>query len=274
MRVTVLGSGSTGNAVLIDAGTTKVLVDAGLSARELTRRVAGVGVDIADLDGILITHEHGDHAGGLRVLLKSVACPVFMSGATRDAYIRERRNISDSEPQKRVEILKNRVVEIESSRDFRIGEIDFHPFCVPHDAADNFGFIARHNGVKLATVLDFGSFTTLIKDSLRGCDGIIIESNHDRAMLKACAVYSWDLKQRILSNSGHISNEELADWLTMEFDGTARHIVLAHLSQRANEPHLARLTAQTALKLRPALFQTDTQITVSSAITPTEWLEF
>ena len=96
MRLTVLGSGSTGNAVLISAGETRVLVDAGMSARELARRLAVVGEDIARLDGVVITHEHGDHAGGLRVLLKSLQCPVYISGETRDAYIRERAHNSSS----------------------------------------------------------------------------------------------------------------------------------------------------------------------------------
>ena len=274
MKFTVLGSGSTGNSVVICTEKTKVLVDVGLSAKETLRRLALVGIDFSTLDAILITHEHGDHAGGLRVLLDTVKCPVFISGETRNAYLREKANKLNNEPQKRADTLKNRVVEIESSRDFRIGDIDFEPFSVPHDAADNFGFVAKSAGVKVATVLDFGCFTTLIKDKLRNCDGIVIESNHDRDMLKTCPIYSWDLKQRILSSSGHISNEDLAEWLLNEFDGAARQIVLAHLSQRANEPHLARLTAQIALQMRSPLFKAETAITISYHREPTEWIEF
>ncbi|HEX8248432.1 MAG TPA: MBL fold metallo-hydrolase, partial [Pyrinomonadaceae bacterium] len=130
MRFTVLGSGSTGNAVLITAGKTKVLVDAGLSAKEILRRLVCVGEDCAGLDAVLITHEHSDHAGGLRVLLKTLGCPVYISGATRDAYIREKAR-TDDEPRKRAEALSGRTEEISSSRDFRVGEIDFHPFTVP-----------------------------------------------------------------------------------------------------------------------------------------------
>lgn len=274
MRFTVLGSGSTGNAILICTEKTKILVDVGLSAKETLRRLALVGVDFSDLDAILITHEHSDHASGLRVLLNTVTCPVFMSGATREAYLREKINKENNEPQKRFEAIKNRHVEIESSQDFRIGDIDFEPFSVPHDAADNFGFVARNAGLKVATILDFGCFTTLIKDKLRNCDGIVIESNHNGDMLKTCPIYSWDLKQRILSRTGHISNEDLAEWLTLEFDGAARQIVLAHLSQRANEPHLARLTAQTALQMRSPLFKAETKVTISYHKEPTEWIEF
>lgn len=274
MKFTVLGSGSTGNAILISTEKTKILVDAGLSAKEIIRRLALVGVDFCELDAILITHEHSDHANGLRVLLNSVKCPVYLSGATLDAYLREKSNKTNNEPKKRQDAVKNRIVEIESSKDFRIGEIDFEPFSVPHDAADNFGFVAKHAGIRLATVTDLGHLTTLVKQKLQNCDAIILESNHDRNMLKACAIYNWDLKQRILSNTGHLSNEEVSDWLTGEFDGAARHIVLAHLSQRANEPHLARLTAQTALQMRAPLFKAETEITISYHREPTDWIEF
>lgn len=276
IKFTVLGSGSTGNAVLISTEKTNVLVDAGLSAREILRRLAIVGVDNADLDAVLITHEHSDHAGGLRVLLNTVKCPVYVSRATEDSYYDTRKGNykGSSEAVKRRDALKCRSVEIESSREFRIGDIDFEPFNVPHDAADNFGFVAEHCGVRIATLMDFGHITALIKEKLRGCDAIIVESNHSRDMLRACPVYTWDLKQRILSRTGHLSNEDLADWLTDGFDGSARHIVLAHLSQRANEPHLARLMAETALKLRPSLFKAETKITISRPKEPTDWIAF
>lgn len=276
MRFTVLGSGSTGNAVLISSEKTNVLVDAGLSAKEILRRLFDVGVDPADLDAVLITHEHTDHAGGLRVLLRSVKCPVYISPGTEDAYYSTRKGVQngDSESSKRVEALKDRTVEIESSQDFRIGDFDFEPFSVPHDAVDNFGFVARRNGVKVATLMDFGHITPLIKEKLNGCDAIVIESNHSRDMLRACSVYTWELKQRISSKTGHLSNDDLADWLTNDFDGSARHIVLAHLSQRANDPALARITAESALQMRSPLFAAETKISLSGYKEPTEWIEF
>ncbi len=273
MRFTVLGSGSTGNAILITAGETRVLVDAGLSARETVRRLALVGEDASKLDGIIITHEHGDHAGGLRVLLKSLTCRVYISGETREAYIGERQGVSGVEPRKRLDALRDRTEEIVSSRDFRIGAIDFHPFTIPHDAADNFGFTATHEGVCVATLMDFGHITTLITERLRGCAAIILESNHSRDMLKACDVYPWELKQRILSRTGHLSNEDVAEWLRDGFDGTARHIVLAHLSQRANNPYLAKISAEVALQARAPLFPAETEITLSFPKEPTPWIE-
>ncbi len=276
MRITVLGSGSSGNAVLISTDNTKVLVDAGMSAREILRRLGEVGVSADNLDAVLLTHEHGDHAGGLRVLMGSVSCPVYLSRATEDAFYDTRKGgqNGDSESSKRRSALKERTVEIESSRDFQIGDIDFEPFSVPHDAVDNFGFVAKKNGVRIATLMDFGHISELIKEKLKGCDAIVIESNHSRDMLRACSMYTWDLKQRIMSRNGHLSNEDLYDWLAGEFDGSARHIVLAHLSQRANEPHLARITAETALQMRAPLFRAETKITVSHPKQPTAWIQF
>jgi phosphoribosyl 1,2-cyclic phosphodiesterase len=276
MKVTVLGSGSTGNAVLISSERTNVLIDAGMSAKEILRRLFEMDVDPCDLDAVLITHEHSDHAGGLRVLMRSIGCPVYISAITLDAFydtLAGGQN-GESEASKRKTALKDRTVEIESTREFRIGDIDFHPFSVPHDAADNFGFVAKKDGIRIATLMDFGHITDLVKESLRGCDAIVVESNHSRDMLRACSVYTWDLKQRILSNVGHLSNEDLSDWLQSDFDGKARHIVLAHLSQRANEPHLARLMAETALQMRPPLFRAETKITVSGNRHPTDWISF
>ena len=278
MKFTVLGSGSTGNAVLISSETTNVLVDAGLSAREILRRLSVVGVDCADLDGILVTHEHSDHVGGLRVLLRSVECPVFVSSATEEAYYWTRagefNGNGESEATKRRDAMRGRVEEIESNREFRIGDIDFEPFSVPHDAVDNFGFVATHEGVRVATLMDFGCFTKAITAKLARCNALVVESNHSRDMLRTCPMYTWDLKQRIASRHGHLSNEDLADWLTNGFDGLADHIVLAHLSQRANEPHLARLTAEIALQMRAPLFPSQTKVSLSNHKEPTDWISF
>ncbi len=276
MKITVLGSGSTGNAVLICTENTRVLVDAGMSAKQIIDRFATVGIDPADLDGILVTHEHSDHAGGLRVLMKSVNCPVYISGETEYAFYSTRKGVNNGEGEgvRRRDALKDRTERIESDSEFRIGDIDFEPFSVPHDAADNFGFVAKKDGVRVATLMDFGCITTLIKEKLRGCNAIVIESNHSRDMLKTCPVYTWDLKQRIAGRNGHLSNEDLSDWLTEDYDGGAEEIVLAHLSQRANEPHLARLMAESALQMRPGLFRSQTKISVSSHHSPTDWIEF
>jgi len=277
MKFTVLGSGSTGNAILISTEKTNVLVDAGLSARELVRRLRDVGVEPKSLDAILVTHEHGDHIGGLRALMSIVDCPVYISGETEEAYYltRSRREQNGaSEASQRREALRERTVTIESCVEFRIGDLDFEPFSVPHDAVDSFGFVTRFQGVKVASLTDFGHISAVMKEKLRGCDAIIMESNHSVDMLRMCQQYPWSLKQRIMSRHGHLSNEDLYDWLLKDFDGSARHLVLAHLSQRANEPHLARIMAETALRERAPLFPPDTKITVSNHKEPTEWICF
>ena len=276
MKFTVLGSGSSGNAVLISSEKTTVLIEAGLSARETLRRLSLVGVDPKQIDGVIITHEHSDHIGGLRNLLSQVRCRVYITGATEEACYETRRSNGngESEESKRRSAMKDRTVSIDANKHFCIGDIDFEPFTVPHDAVDNFGFVAKNGGVKFAALTDFGYITRLMREKLRNCDGIFIESNHSRDMLRACPVYSWSLKQRIASKHGHFSNEDLADWLTNEFDGTARHIVLAHLSQRANDPSLARITAETALKMRAPLFPAETTITISNHKNPTDWIRF
>jgi phosphoribosyl 1,2-cyclic phosphodiesterase len=275
MKFIVLGSGSSGNTYLICSGKTRVLVDAGLSAREITRRLAHGGLSPSDLDGIVITHEHSDHVGGLRTLLSSVKCSVYISGETEEAYYRTfRSNGNGNESARRQDAMKGRAITIDSNKHFCIGDIDFQPFTVPHDAVDNFGFVAKSNGVCFAALTDFGHMTQLIRDNLNGCDLIYIESNHSRDMLRACPVYNWSLKQRIASKHGHFSNEDLADWMTNDFDGTAKHIILAHLSQRANDPALARITAETALQMRAPLFPAETKITLSHHAQPSEWFSF
>ena len=204
--------------------------------------------------GVIITQSMATTPAVCRAV-EMLARPFFCPGRNADAYIRERQGVSSDEPRRRAEALRDRTEEISSSHDFRIGEIDFHPFTIPHDAVDNFGFTATHDGIKIATLMDFGHVTTLVNEQLRDCAAIVIESNHSRDMLKACAVYPWELKQRILSRTGHLSNEDVAVWLREGFDGSAAHIVLAHLSQRANNPYVAKLSAEVALQERGSLFQ-------------------
>ena len=275
MKISVLGSGSTGNSVLVSTENTTVLVDAGLSAKQILLRLAEIGINYDDLDGVLITHEHSDHAGGLRVLKRTLECPVFISEKTKHAYLAPKNSKNgEKESKLRNDAIGDCSVKIESDREFRIGDIDFEPFSVPHDAADNFGFVARNRGYRIATLMDFGHFTPFINEKLKGCDAIVVESNHSIDMLRACPVYSWELKQRISSETGHLSNEDLSVWLSAEYDGSARDIVLSHLSQKANDPFLAKITAESALNARGPLFRSDTRITLSDKGKPTEWISF
>jgi phosphoribosyl 1,2-cyclic phosphodiesterase len=263
MRLIVLGSGSSGNALYIEAGAAAVLVDVGLSAKETARRMSEAGIDPARLAGIVVTHEHADHIKGVRVMSKTISAPVFISQATRA----ECRFPAEGDGIHWGEV-------ISSSQDFQVGDLEFHPFTIPHDGVDTFAFTVQAGGVKVGIVTDLGYITQLVAERLRGCDFIMIEANHDRDMLKV-GPYPWPLKQRIASNTGHLSNDEMARWLSEDFDGRASHIVLAHLSRQCNHPELARLSALQALDGRGALFYPDAErrVTVAHHDHATEWFE-
>ncbi|HXG66252.1 MAG TPA: MBL fold metallo-hydrolase [Blastocatellia bacterium] len=263
MRLIILGSGSSGNAIYVEAGETSVLIDVGLSAKETARRMTEVGLDPASLTAIVVTHEHSDHVKGVHVFSRTVAAPVFISDATRSEC---------RWPRGGVGIHWGEVIS--SSQPFQIGGLDFHPFTIPHDGIDTFAFTVEAEGVKVGVATDLGFITQLVAQRLRGCDLIVIESNHDRDMLKV-GPYPWPLKQRIASNVGHLSNDETARWLREDFDGRARYLVLAHLSRQCNHPELARLSALQALATRGSLFYPNAEERVKIAYhdRPTEWFE-
>lgn len=253
MRVRIIGSGSSGNVLYVESGDTRVLVDVGLSARETVRRLTEAGIDPSSIDGIIVTHEHGDHARGVSVFARSHDVPVYTTAATREACQFGRFEA------------KMRFAEVRSSESFQIGAIDFHPFTVPHDAVDSFAITIEANGTKVALVTDLGYITQLVCDRVRGADVLILESNHDVEMLKICPHYPWSLKQRVLSKHGHLSNDHVATFLAEEFDGRARHVVLAHLSKNTNHPEVARLAALQALDLRGPHFSFDAERRVKIA---------
>ncbi|MFN0085131.1 MAG: MBL fold metallo-hydrolase [Blastocatellia bacterium] len=237
MRICILGSGSSGNATLVVAGETRILIDCGLSARETLKRLQAVGEDPARLDAIVITHEHGDHARGLHVLSKTLHVPIYVSPAALDAC----------KLGERVRDLRLGAA-IGPSEDFEIGEIRVHPFAIPHDAADPMAFTIEARGIKMGIAVDLGHIHPPAAEALRGSDALIIEANHEVEILRACSYYPWSLKQRIMSRQGHTSNDEMARFLRDDFDGRAEHIVLAHLSRNTNHPDVARLAATQALQ--------------------------
>lgn len=264
MRVIILGSGSSGNALYIEAGETRALVDVGLSAKETARRLTDVGVDPTRVNAVVVTHEHADHIKGVRVFSKTTKAPVFVSDETRGICnwgaggdgIRWGQAISSSES-------------------FQIGSLVFHPFTIPHDGIDTFAYTVEAAGVKIGIVTDLGYITQLVAQKLLGCHLVVIESNHDRDMLKV-GPYPWHLKQRIASNTGHLSNDETSRWLKEDFDGQAQYIVLAHLSKQCNHPELARLSALQALDARGPLFfqRAEERVKIASQDRASQWFEF
>jgi phosphoribosyl 1,2-cyclic phosphodiesterase len=264
MRICILGSGSSGNATLVVAGETRVLIDCGLSARETVKRIQEVGEDPSKLSAVVITHEHGDHSRGLAALAKLLRVPAYISTATLTACdFGERTN----------EIERGHAIT--SSEEFEIGELRFHPFSIPHDAVDPFAFTVESRGAKLGMAVDLGYINSLAADRFRGCDALVIEANHEIEMLRACTFYPWTLKQRILGHHGHTSNDEMARFLREDFDGRAEHIVLAHLSQNSNHPEVARLAAVQALDSRGPLFYRDFErrVRIARYDGPSDWIE-
>lgn len=266
MRVSILASGSSGNSTLLETASTRLLIDAGLGKRETLARLAAIENDLHRLDGILISHEHNDHCSGLPQVLSLWKAPLYVSEPTMDAL---RRNLPGTLGKR----LRG-VETIHAGQRFTIGDIEVHAFAIPHDAVDPVGFTFRCHGVKLALVTDLGYMPELVKVHLRDSDCLALESNHDLDMLKV-GPYPWVVKQRVLSRTGHLSNHAVSEYLSDPdgFDARARYLVLAHLSQENNNPHLARLSAEEALGRRPAEAAFSGQLLIASQDTPLQPLE-
>lgn len=247
VSVSMLASGSRGNCALVSSASTKILVDAGISCRETFKRMKALGDDPHSLSAILITHEHSDHVYGLAVLAKKLRIPVFMTGATHQAWSRAMRNQNGEKPQ------LEKFERFESGHSFQVGDIAVRPFTIPHDAADPVGFTFRADGIKVGVATDLGYIPLSVRDHLRGCDVLVVESNHDVEMLRV-GPYPWSVKQRVMSRVGHLSNLALADFFSNDYDNNATFVVLAHLSEQNNHPEIARREAEKALSTRGGLF--------------------
>ena len=261
VSVSVLASGSRGNSTLISSARTRILVDAGISCRETFKRMKAIGEDAHSLSAILITHEHSDHIYGLRVLAKKLSIPVFMTGATHQAWARAARDEEGCEPE------LGKLEKFSSGRSFQVGDISVMPFTIPHDAADPVAFTFRAEGTKIGVATDLGYLPLSVIDHLRGCDALVLESNHDLEMLRG-GPYPWSVKQRVMSRVGHLSNEALADFFTSDYDGRAAYVVLAHLSEQNNHPEVARVSAEHALGIRRTLLHNRVMLALQSQ--PTE----
>lgn len=214
---------------------TRLLIDAGLSAREIERRLAAAGERLDRLDAILVTHEHGDHVAGLPVLARKLGRPVFLSEQTAPAIC------WNGEPPP-VELFR-------AGARWRIGDIEVTSFSVPHDAADPVGFCLDAGGHKIAIVTDLGYIPDSIRFQIRGAELLVLESNHDLEMLKV-GPYPWPVKQRVMGRQGHLSNDAVAQFIRRHLEPCTRTLVLGHLSEHNNHPDLVRLVAGDALRSR------------------------
>lgn len=246
VSVSVLASGSRGNCALVQTSRTRILVDAGISCKETFKRLRAQGEDPASLTAIVITHEHCDHVYGLPTLAKKLRIPIFMTGATKQAWAKAMRDDNGAPAD------LTRHEPFHAGRSFQVGDIAVTPFTIPHDAADPVGFAFRAEGVKIGFATDLGYVPASVRDHLGKCDMLIMESNHDLEMLRV-GPYPWSVKQRVMSRVGHLSNDALADFFRNGYDGGAAYVVLAHLSEQNNHPELARRAAEAALGPRRTL---------------------
>ncbi len=247
VSVSVLASGSRGNCALVATSATRILVDAGLSGRETFKRLRALGERAEEISAIVITHEHSDHVAGLQRLATKLNVPVFLTAPTHHAWSRAVRDEKGEIP----ELPKSE--HFSAGRGFSVGDIEVMPFTIPHDAADPVGFTFRAEGVKVGFATDLGYMPASVRDHLRGCSVLVMESNHDVEMLRL-GPYPWSVKQRVMSRVGHLSNEALAEFFSSDYDGSAEYLVLAHLSEQNNHPEIARAAAEQALGGRLGLW--------------------
>jgi phosphoribosyl 1,2-cyclic phosphodiesterase len=230
---------------LLETEQTSLLVDAGIGKKEMLRRFAALGIAPERVDGILITHEHSDHSSGLPQMLREWECTAYLTEGTHQEIVRA---LPENAAKK-----MTRVEHVCPGQRFIIGDIEVSPFVIPHDAMDPVGYAFRAGGCKVVVVTDLGYLPELVKQHLRDADCLILESNHDLDMLKV-GPYPWFVKQRVMSRTGHLSNEVVSEFLADGdgFDGRARYLVMAHISETNNNPDLVRLCAEEALRRRPA----------------------
>jgi phosphoribosyl 1,2-cyclic phosphodiesterase len=230
----VLASSSTGNSVFVATDRTRVLLDAGISRRELCKRLAAIGEDVLNLDAILITHEHGDHTSGLTAITRKAGgrLPVYLTQGTDNCL-----DWGEAQPVREV---------FQAGCGFTIGDLDVASFTIPHDAADPVGYTISSQGVKVAFATDLGYIPDSLRFHFRNSDVLFLESNHDLEMLRV-GPYPWSVKQRVMSRRGHLSNEVAADFIKRDLDCRVSTLILGHVSEHNNHPELVRRQALNAL---------------------------
>ena len=230
-------------------------MDAGLSLKELGRRLESIGEKVEGLDAVIVTHEHSDHIAGLATLARRLKVPVFITRLTAPAI-----DWNGAQP---------RLETFQAGARISIGDVEIDSFTIPHDAADPVGFCLRAEGIKIAIATDLGYVTESIKVHLRGAQVMLLESNHDLEMLKV-GPYPWSVKQRVMSRVGHLSNEGMSDFLLQDFDGSPEALILGHLSEHNNHPEIVRMVATQALERRGLA----PRLTIASQRVPTGVYEF
>lgn len=253
-KLTILGSGSSGNCAYVETAETRLLIDAGFSARQTRKRLAEIGRGPEGLSGILITHEHTDHINGLVALCGQVNVPIYCNRLTKDAIEYQLQSKFDC-----------RVFTTGAS--FEVGDILVDTFSIPHDASDPVGFLLRTSGGNIGFLTDLGHATKLALERVRTANVLVLETNHDLKMLQDSS-RPWSLKQRIAGRHGHLSNTDAADAAQEIMSADLRHLYLGHLSRECNSPDLAQRVVQERLHQIGATHVT-TELTSQSVPCPT-----
>lgn len=220
-----LASGSKGNSIFLGTEQTKILIDAGISAKAVTQKLAEINIDIREIEAILVTHDHGDHIQGLKVLACKYGIPIFANHETAKGIVEAFHDC----PKFKI---------FSTGESFEFKDLEIHPFSIPHDTIDPVGFTINTHGMKLGFCADLGFTTSLVRNKLRDCDYLYLEANHEPSMVHASArpmVY----KQRVLGRSGHLSNTACGELLRDIAHSDLKHVHLAHLSSECNSPEKA-----------------------------------
>lgn len=233
IRFSSLGSGSRGNAMIVESGASRVLLDCGFGPRAMQTRLARIGLTSTDVQAVFLTHEHSDHIGGAFAFALRHAIPVFMT-----------RGCLAGAPMRRYERPEIRFIEGDGPISF--GELEIHPFSVPHDAREPVQYVFSDGVRRLGVLTDTGHITPHVERMLSACDALVLECNHDSDML-ANGRYPAFLKARVGGDYGHLANAAAAQLLRSIDCSRLRHVIAAHLSEQNNTPHLARLALSEAL---------------------------
>lgn len=256
LRIAILGSGSSGNVLIVESAGRRLLVDAGFSAKEMARRMATLGIDPEGFDGLVLTHEHSDHVRGARVYAKRHGLPVY---ATRGTL--EESGLAA------VEEVASHVLE--SGRPAEVGAFEVQPFAIPHDAREPIGMVIEDSqGRRVGLVADLGTRSQLAWSALRDVDVLVLETNHDLDMLRR-GPYPWPLKQRVAGRHGHLSNRDAADGVRDLVSDRLSMVVLYHLSRTNNLPALALATIGETLAEECCR----AEVVLTGQHEPTPWLD-
>ena len=260
MQFTVLASGSTGNATIVSSDAATVLVDVGLSAKKIEELMKERGLSGSNLDAIFVTHEHSDHIKGLGALARKYELPVYANEKTWAAM---QKSIGELAPEQRQVMAADSVMEL---YDLRI-----ESYAISHDAAEPVGYCFQSGGAKLGLATDLGYVSDKVMQHLLQSDVLVLEANHDVDMLRM-GRYPWNIKRRILGDTGHLSNEAAGEALCRLLDGGTRRVYLAHLSQEHNLMDLAKLTVNTVLEDNGMFYhKTEFALCETYFDRPTEW---